>query len=186
MVILILTILVSVLIILVILYFILSYKNKTYDKFCKYVIVLGAKILDEHRPCKILENRLLSAIDYLNKYKESIVLVSGGKGIDEPVAESEVMKKYLLKKGIEEYRVIMEDSSYNTFENLKKCKKLLGEVNEILIVTSGYHLLRSKILARRVGFKGVNLIGSKVSNRSIVRNLVREIFAIIKSFFLDW
>lgn len=176
----------SILLILVILYLILSYRNSTYEKFCKYVVVLGAKILDEDRPCRILENRLIAAIEYLKKYDESLVVVSGGKGIDEPVSESQVMKKYLIKHGINESRVIMEDLSYNTFENLKKCKGILLDVNEILIVTSGYHLLRSKILARRVGFKKINLIGSKVSNSSIVKNLIREIFAIIKSFFLDW
>ena len=177
---------ISVLIILIILYLIFSYKNSTYNEFCKYVLVLGAKILDKDTPCKILENRLKSAIEYLNMFKDSIVIVSGGKGNDEPVSESEVMMKYLIKHNISKKRIIIENSSYNTYQNLKETKELLGNTTEILIVTSGYHLLRSKILAKRVGFKNINLIGSEVSNSRILKNLIREIFAIIKSFFLDW
>ena len=125
-------------------------------------------------------------MDYLNKFKDSKVIVSGGKGIDEEVSEGYVMKKYLMKNGIDENRIFIEDSSTNTFENLNNTRKILVNIDEILIITSKYHLLRSKILANRVGFKKVYLIGSEVSKISRNRNLMREVFAIIKSIFLDW
>lgn len=169
-----------------IIFMILKYENCNYQKFCKYVLVLGARVLDKDTPCKALENRLIIAKNYLDKFKNSIVIVSGGKGKDEPLPEAVVMKNYLIKQNISEHRILIEDLSRNTFENLSNVKRLLRDENEILIITSGFHLFRARMLAKRVGFKKISLIGSHISFKSKIRNLCREIFAIIKSFFLDW
>lgn len=169
-----------------ILYLVLKYEKSNCEKFCEYVLVLGARILDEDTPCKVLENRLISAIIYLQKFENSKVIVSGGTGIDEPISEGYVMKKYLINHGIDKHRIFVEDLSTNTFENLKNTKQILKDVDEILIITSKYHLFRSKILARRVGFRKIYLIGSEVHGGSRQKNIIREIFAIIKSIFFDW
>lgn len=169
-----------------ILYLVLKYEKSNCEKFCEYVLVLGARILDEDTPCKVLENRLISAIIYLQKFENSKVIVSGGTGIDEPISEGYVMKKYLINHGIDKHRIFVEDLSTNTFENLKNTKQILKDVDEILIITSKYHLFRSKILARRVGFRKIYLIGSEVNAGSRQKNIIREIFAIIKSIFFDW
>lgn len=169
-----------------ILYLVLKYEKSNCEKFCEYVLVLGARILDEDTPCKVLENRLISAIIYLHKFENSKVIVSGGTGIDEPISEGYVMKKYLINHGIDKHRIFVEDLSTNTFENLKNTKQILKDVDEILIITSKYHLFRSKILARRVGFRNIYLIGSEVNAGSRQKNIIREIFAVIKSIFFDW
>lgn len=169
-----------------ILYLVLKYEKSNCEKFCEYVLVLGARILDENTPCKVLENRLISAIIYLQKFENSKVIVSGGTGIDEPISEGYVMKKYLINHGIDKHRIFVEDLSTNTFENLKNTKQILKDVDEILIITSKYHLFRSKFLARRVGFRKIYLIGSEVNADSRQKNIIREIFAIIKSIFFDW
>lgn len=165
---------------------VLVYSKRNDQKFCSYVLVLGAKILDENTPCKVLENRLICAIKYLNKFKDSKVIVSGGIGEDEPISEGFVMKKYLMKNGICEDRILIEGLSTNTFENLKNTKEILGGIDEILIITSNYHLFRAMILAKRIGFSKIYLIGSKVNVGSRQKNILREIFAIIKSIFFDW
>ena len=165
---------------------ILKYKNSNCKIFCPYVLVLGAKVLNQNTPCKILETRLNCAYDYLQQFKDSKVIVSGGKGKDEPISESYVMRKVLISYGVRQDRIIMEDSSVNTFQNLKNTRRILGNVDEILIITSNYHLFRSKILARRVGFKKVSLIGSDVFVESLFKNLVREVFAVMKSILFDW
>ena len=169
-----------------ILYLVLKYEKSNCEKFCEYVLVLGARILDEDTPCKVLENRLISAIIYLHKFENSKVIVSGGTGIDEPISEGYVMKKYLINHGIDKHRIFVEDLSTNTFENLKNTKQILKDVDEILIITSKYHLFRSKILAERVGFRNIDLIGSEVNASNRQKNIIREIFAVIKSIFFDW
>ena len=169
-----------------ILYLVLKYEKSNCEKFCEYVLVLGARILDEDTPCKVLENRLISAIIYLHKFENSKVIVSGGTGIDEPISEGYVMKKYLINHGIDKHRIFVEDLSTNTFENLKNTKQILKDVDEILIITSKYHLFRSKILAELVGFRKIYLIGSEVNASNRQKNIIREIFAVIKSIFFDW
>ena len=169
-----------------ILYLVLKYEKSNCEKFCEYVLVLGARILDEDTPCKVLENRLISAIIYLHKFENSKVIVSGGTGIDEPISEGYVMKKYLINHGIDKHRIFVEDLSTNTFENLKNTKQILKDVDEILIITSKYHLFRSKILAERVGFRKIYLTGSEVNASNSQKNIIREIFAVIKSIFFDW
>lgn len=169
-----------------ILFMILKFEKSRCDEFCKYVLVLGARIIDEDTPCKVLEDRLRTSIDYLKKFKCTYVIVSGGIGDDEPVSEGFVMKKFLIRMGISENRILMEDSSRNTFENLKNTREILKDVDEILIITSGYHLFRSKILAKRIGFKKVYLIGSEVGQESRIKNIFREVFAMIKSVIFDW
>lgn len=175
-----------VLVFFVILILIFVYGESHCRKFSKYLLVLGARIIDEETPCKTLEKRLLCAAQYLKKFEESKVIVSGGQGVDEPLPEAFVMKKFLVSCGISENRILVEDTSTNTFENMKNTKKILGDVREILVVTSKYHLFRARILAKRVGFKKVYLIGSETFYEKVWKDFFREIIAVIKSFFFDW
>ena len=57
--------------------------------------------------------------------KEAILIPSGGKGSDEKISEAEAMGKYLLDKGIPEGKIILEDHSATTFENLANSKKII-------------------------------------------------------------
>lgn len=171
---------------LLILILILIYGGSEYKKFSEYILILGAKIIDENTPCKTLEKRLLCAVKYLKHFQESKVIVSGGKGIDEPASEAYTMKKFLIRNGIKEERILIEDMATNTFENMKNTKRILKNVDKIIIVTSKYHLFRAKILARRVGFKKVYLIGSETFYDKVWKDFFREIIAVIKSIFFDW
>ncbi len=156
------------------------------DVDVNYVVVLGAKVLDDNTPCKILEDRLLIALDYLNEGNDSKVVVSGGNVNSKGVIEAHVMKNFLIEKGIDKERILVEDRSKNTFENLKFTRELIGNEDSILIISSKYHLLRAKLLAKRVGFKEVYLRGGETSTKGRFKNISREVFAYIKSFIFDW
>lgn len=179
-------IIIVVSLLLVIIYLILNYKGKELKEPCEYLLVLGAKVIDKNTPCKVLESRLFKAIDYLNEVVDSKVVVSGGKSNYSVIPEAHVMKKFLIKHGIDSSRIIIEDRATNTFENLKYTKNILKDVDEILIISSKYHLFRASILSKRVGFKRTYLIGSDVEVSSKFKNISREVFAVIKSIFLDW
>ena len=100
-------------------FLILKYENSKCEEFCQYVLVLGAKILDKDTPCKVLEERLLISKRYLDKFPNSKVIVSGGKGEDEPIAEAIVMKNYLIKQNISEHRIIIDKLWKWNFNNNK-------------------------------------------------------------------
>lgn len=83
------------------------------------VIVLGCKV-NGNTPSRMLKRRLDSAVIYLNENEDVVCIVSGGKGEDEKISEAQAMKEYLVDKGIDEGRILTEDKSVNTLENIKK------------------------------------------------------------------
>ena len=99
------------------------------------------------------------------------------------------MKRYLVNNGIEENRIIMEDESTNTFENLKYTRDIIRGLDEkedyrVLIVTNKFHLFRAKFLAKRLGMVPYGL-PARIPPSVIVQSYIREYFAVIKSFIFD-
>lgn len=126
------------------------------------VVVLGCQINGE-TPSRMLKRRLDAAYDYLSGNSDVKVIVSGGQGSDEVTSEADVMRKYLLKRGIEDSRIFMEDKSTSTEENLRFSKEIIdkeGLCGEITIVTDGFHQLRADILAKKQGIEARNISAS--------------------------
>lgn len=162
--------------------------NKRYKKESKYIFILGAKLYGD-RPSPILSERLKTGLKYLKKYKNTKVIVTGGKGHDEIISEAKAMKQYLIKNGIKDSRIILEDKSINTFQNIKfgldKIRKSDNSNNtEILIVTSKFHIFRSKLIARKLGVKAYGL-PAKVPPSTVVLSYIREYFALVKTILID-
>lgn len=167
---------------------IICYSKSQENVRSDYLIILGAGIRGE-TVSLTLKERLDKGIEYLNKYKDTKVVVSGGQGFGEKISEAEAMKRYLVNNEINTNRIIKEDKSSSTMENFKFSKNVLCNLkgskdSKIMIITSDFHMLRSKMLARRNGF---NPYGISCSTPVSVRlnNYMREYFALIKSYFLD-
>lgn len=90
------------------------------------LIVLGAQV-NGTKLSNSLKLRLERAKEYLDENPETIAVVSGGKGSGEEISEAEAMYEYLVSQGIDETRLIKEDRSTNTNENLKYSLALLEE-----------------------------------------------------------
>ncbi|WP_129599639.1 YdcF family protein [Anaerophilus nitritogenes] len=153
-----------------------------------YIVVLGAGLKGETLSQTLLY-RMNKALEYLYKYPNAKVVVSGGQGRGEDISEAEAMKRFLIQKGIHESRIIKEDKSTNTLENIKFSKDMLQktekkEIHEIVIITNGFHLFRAKLLARRNGLISYG-IPSKTEIYLLPRYYLREYFAVIKSWIFD-
>ncbi len=116
------------------------------------LVVLGCKILGE-RASLTLVSRLEAAFGYLKRYPDALCILSGGQGADEPISEAECMYRYLRKKGIESSRLIKEDRSTSTRENLLYSMALLPAAGEIAIATSEFHQYRASCIAKELGLK---------------------------------
>lgn len=117
-------------------------------------VVLGCSVKGT-RPSLILAERLEAAYDYLIENPKAVCVLSGGQGAGEDITEAECMYRYLTAKGISAERLILEDKSTNTEENLRYTKELLKEQglgNEITIVTSEFHEYRANATAEKLGF----------------------------------
>ncbi|MCM1133178.1 MAG: YdcF family protein [Ruminococcus flavefaciens] len=144
------------------------------------VVVLGCQV-KESGPSLMLRRRLDTACDYLSANKGINVIVSGGKGADEPVSEAECMYDYLVSKGISPDRIYIEDKSVNTAENIEFSKKIIEQENlcpDITIITDGYHQLRADIFAKEQGLRAYN-IPAPTSWYLVPTYWVREWFGII-------
>ncbi|MBQ7981688.1 MAG: YdcF family protein [Oscillospiraceae bacterium] len=113
------------------------------------VIILGCKVKGE-RPSLMLSKRIDAAYEYLSANPSAMCIVSGGQGSDEIMSEAECMKRVLVEKGIAEERIIMEDKSTSTDENLCFSLEKMQEnglSGSVTIVTSEFHQLRAKMIA---------------------------------------
>ena len=149
------------------------------DEELPYIVVLGAKV-NADGPSASLQERLITARDYLISHPDTLCIVSGGQGSDEPMAEAQCMYEHLVSMGISPERIIREDQATSTWENLNFSLDIIeretGSRPETLgVVSSEYHLFRTGLQAR--GF-GLEIIGIPAKTGSFDRWLhyfVREI-----------
>ena len=83
-----------------------------------YLIVLGAGV-NGSAPSLSMVNRLEAALDYLEAYPDAVAIVSGGQGAGEDVTEASAMHDWLVAHGMPESRIVQEDQSTSTRENLE-------------------------------------------------------------------
>lgn len=119
------------------------------------VIVLGCRV-KESGPSLMLQKRIDAAYDYMSSNEGVICIASGGQGSDEPMSEAQAIKNVLVEKGISPDRIIMEDKSENTFQNIRNSLEIIdsmGMSRKAVIVTSEFHQLRAKMIASKQGLE---------------------------------
>lgn len=173
---------IGICIFLTILGLILSKMNVKPVKNLDYIIVLGAQV-KESGPSVVLKYRLDRAVSYLKENHNTLVIVSGGQGVNEPATEASVMRKYLIESGINDNRIIIEDQSNTTKENLINSKKITRDNKSIGIVTNNFHMYRALLIGDKYGVNAVG-IPSKSNTYYLPNNLLREVFAFIKFIIL--
>ena len=131
----------------------------SYDK--DYVVILGCGFRSDGMPTPLLKGRIDKAIEFADKQKEKTgkritYIASGGQGPDEPMPESRCIRNYLVSRGVPEERIIEENKSKSTFENMSFTKEKLIEEGcdipetKIAFATTNYHVFRSGLYAKRV------------------------------------
>lgn len=163
--------------------------QKNMDKV-DYTIILGAGIRGE-----IMTDTLRRRVDKAIEYTELIndygyIVVSGGQGPGESITEAEAMKRYLFEHNVN--NVIKEEKSTDTYENLLFSKEIIEKHSgksidqlKIKIITSDFHLLRSKMLSVKLGYKDVNFCGSSYYAILIPNYYVREFVGFYKMLVFD-
>ena len=131
-----------------------------------YIIILGCGVIDGAVP-PLLESRIRKGIAVFERNPHSILVMSGGRGPGEDIAEAEAMQKWAVAHNVDPARILVEDRSRNTQQNIRFSKKLISEDAaarypgkqldpgagrrtkiRVAVVTSRYHLLRGLLLAR--------------------------------------
>lgn len=137
----------------------------TYDK--DYIIILGCSIDKRGGLLPLLRGRVNRAVRFaweqeIATGKALRYVPSGGQGPNEIMSEGSAMGFYLMTHGAEEYEVIPEKQSRNTWENFCFSKKLIEEMTphpKVAFATTNYHILRSGILANKAGLDAQGIAG---------------------------
>ncbi len=149
------------------------------------LIVLGAKV-NGTEPSYALEERIVSAADYLLENPGTICVATGGHGSGE-ISEAECIARGLERRGIDRSRVIIEDKSTDTAQNIGYALSLLSEkyddVKTIAVVTNNFHVCRAMLvtekLSKAVGEFGI--YGEAADYDSILfwHYFIRECFGVV-------
>lgn len=134
---------------------IISFGNNAKPVKSDCIIVLGCQVYGTV-PSPFLRSRLDEGCRLYNEGYGNYIIVSGGKGTGEKISEAQAMKDYLVLKGIPPEKIIIEDKSTSTLENIIFSKEKMNERGFIsaVIVSNKYHLKRSSIIARKAGIEG--------------------------------
>lgn len=159
--------------------------NASYDE--DVVIVLGAGIIGETVTIP-LARRLDAAIDYWNRNPDAYIIVCGGLGNRAVITEAEAMARYLAARGVPRERILLEELSTSTYENLRFAKGILDEHFpdgfSAVVITNDFHIYRAVRTARQVGIDA-NRIGAYTSWYTWPVNYLREMLAVMNFWFLQ-
>ncbi len=157
--------------------FIYTHLKKPYP--CDYIITLGCGIKKDGTVTPLLKSRLDAAINWYHKTNDhGLFITSGGQGNDEVTSEAEAMKNYLISQGIPEDKILLENQSTTTKENLLFSKKLMKENSTCVISTSDFHVLRTAFLTKEIGMNAY-CIGGKTAMYYVPPATLREYIALL-------
>lgn len=143
------------------------------------LVVLGCKV-DGERPSLQLYNRALAGVEYLKENPDSKAILCGGTGNGENISEAECIKRIMIDNGIDEDRLILEDQSTSTEENIVFAKAIMADNDmdyNIVISTSDYHCYRAKIIAKKQGLNATT-VASYANKYSLPTFYTREVFGV--------
>ena len=144
-----------------------------------YLLVLGTKV-DGESPGKMLRDRINAAYAYLAAHPDVTAIVSGYRSGAGRISEAECMRRELIKLGIAQERIWVEDQASSTKENLQFAMKLIekrvGERPGVLgVLSSEHHLCRAGLLAKRQGIQTVRIPAKTAKLSVLIPNFLREI-----------
>ena len=132
------------------------------------VLVLGARVVGDE-PGSLLRSRLNRAVVAARVMPDEPVIVSG-------FGEADVMRNYLIARGVAAGRIRVEPMATSTNENLERAHALCSEYAYFRVVTNDFHVLRTRIWAWHLGIR-VRVHGVRTPKEARVWNYLREVVA---------
>lgn len=123
-----------------------SVSSKSPPQNAEYLVVLGAAV-NGSEPSRALQQRIDAAYEYLIASPETRVVCTGGQDEYDEISEAACIARELEKLGISSDRILIEDKSTSTRENIEFTLQKLGvPPKSIVIVSNGFHLRRAKLI----------------------------------------
>lgn len=143
------------------------------------IIVLGAGIVG-NRPSISLANRLDKAIEVYNLGHTKKILVSGDHG-QSSYDEVNVMRNYLLEKGIPKDDIFMDHAGFSTYDSMYRARSVF-KVTSAIVVTQSLHLRRALYIGDKMGIKVTGVEAKNSTVKSTALQSIREYPARVKAY----
>ena len=168
--------------------FIVSAANPGQLPDCDYIVVLGAGVRGSV-PSLTLSERIGAAYDYLTAHPDATAILCGGQGPGEDITEAACMYRELTKMGIDTNRLLKEDQSTSTMENLTFALDVAEDAtgvrpNTIGIVSSEYHIFRANRFAENLELEAFGIPAKTTWFPLRLNYYLREIMAVWKYLLL--
>jgi uncharacterized SAM-binding protein YcdF (DUF218 family) len=140
------------------------------------IVVLGAAQYDG-RPSPALRARLDHAVELFEGGVAPVVVVTGGRQPGDRFTEATAAANYLIAHGVPDERIEREVQGRDSWQSLRAVKRFLArqDIEEVVLVSDGYHSARIAAIAREVGLKAHT---SPVSTSAPLGRLIRETGAV--------
>jgi len=162
---------------------IVSGKRSEVQQPIDVLCVLGGGLRGD-QPSQNLKNRLVVAMDVMKQNPEAQVIVCGGQGADEAEPEATVMRRWMVQHGADSSRIVREDQSHNTVQNIENAMKICEErswdTQHVTVVSSSFHLFRIRHIMRHVGLTPSVVSAPAGDPASAVLMYIREYFSVVK------
>jgi len=121
--------------------------QSTRQRSTRAILVLGRGLKPDGTPKPELVKRLETALDEAKRQPDAKVVVTGG-AVHNAFSEAEAMRTWLLSHGLEDSRIVTEDRSRITLENVENTVPWFRSrgVTDITLVTERFHMARSRDL----------------------------------------
>jgi len=161
-----------------------AHQHPSHDR--DFIIIPGCAISKAGGLLPLLRGRVVAATHYAWEQeiacgKSLRYIPSGGQGPDEIMSEGSCMELYLISQFCEEFDVLAEKKSRNTYENFLFSKQIIDEQMpgaKVAFATTNYHMLRCGLLAKEVGLDAEG-IASQTKWYFWPNGFVREFIAIL-------
>ena len=129
-----------------------SYARRTSAARSDAAIVLGAAIRKE-RPSRVFAERINHAVRLFEAHQVGCIVFTGGVGYGAQLAESDVARRYAIRRGVPPSCIYVDTTSRNTRENILQAKRILDRhgLRNALLVSDPLHMKRAVTIARDVG-----------------------------------
>ena len=170
--------------------YVLSFARTTVSYKEDAIIVLGCGLNSDGTPSHTLVNRLDGCVEYCRQNQSCFVVVTGAVSRFGNMTEGAAMKKYLVDKGIDSSRILVDEEATNTKENFEYSLQLLKNAGlcekNICFVTNSFHIFRGSQYAKLAGFENIKALSVKTDRAVFLPAVIREVCAVAAQMYFKY
>ena len=144
------------------------------------ILILGAYVFPSGNPSLMLYDRLMYGLELYNAGKAPKIIVSGDHGREE-YDEVNVMKDFLMERGVPGEDIFMDHAGFNTYDSLYRAKNIFC-CEDLIVVSQDFHVLRALYIAKELDMNAVGVASNPRKYSGILKSNIREIASRPKAF----